>query len=167
MPFTPETPGKNMIFDKPGIPTPAWGDEEKEISHVVEGIAIFKGEYSYQDDEAGIVITGLKAKGYYIQHQRNGTFTADSSIRAFYNNTEILTNILGMDGTHPYTTAEMFIRNGMWIVQSTSPAESNSVDSPMQSAFSRALIKDEPYIDSLILGTSGATSGIYRVWIYE
>lgn len=29
MPFTPETPGKNMIFDKPGIPIPAWGDEEK------------------------------------------------------------------------------------------------------------------------------------------
>ena len=37
----------------------------------------------------------------------------------------------------------------------------------MKIEFSKALIKDEPYIDSLILGTSGATSGNYRVWLYE
>jgi len=41
------------------------------------------------------------------------------------------------------------------------------VDSAVQSGFSRALIKDEPYIDALILGTSGAASGTYRVWLYE
>ena len=37
----------------------------------------------------------------------------------------------------------------------------------MQIEFSRTLIKDEPYIDSLILGTSGDTYGNYRVCIYE
>lgn len=167
MPYKPETPGKDIVFDKPGIPTPAWGDEQKEVAQALEGTVVFKGEYPYQDTEAGIVIKDLKAKGYYIQHQRSGTYTSDTTIRAFYNNEEILTNIVGLDATDPYTTAEMFIRNGMWVVQSTSPAASNSVDSFMQSAFSRALIKDEPYIDSLILGTAGATSGTYKVWIYE
>ena len=83
------------------------------------------------------------------------------------NNTEILSNIVSLDETNPYTTAEMFVRNGMWVAQSTAPAASNSVDSFMMSVFSRALIKDEPYIDSLILGTSGAMSGTYKVWIYE
>ena len=159
-----------MIFDKPKIPTPAWGSEDKEIIHVIQGMqgnAVFKGEYTYQDNEAGIVLTDLNCKGYYIQHQRSGTKSSDTTIRAFYNNTEILTNIVSLDDTDPYTTAEMFIRSGMWVVQSTSPAASNSVDSFMQSAFSRALIKDEPYIDSLILGTSGAASGIYRVWLYS
>lgn len=165
--FTPYTPGKDMVFDKPGIPTPAWGDEQKEFSQAMEGKVTFKGEYSYQDNEAGIVLTGLRIKGYYIQHQRSGTFNSDATIRAFYNNTEILENIVSFDQTDPYSTAEMFIRNGMWVVQSTSPAASNSVDSFMQSAFSRALVKDEPYIDSLILGTSGATSGVYKVWLYE
>ena len=163
----PYTPGKDVVFIKPGIPSPAWGDETKEISLAVEGTVIFKGEYTYKDTEAGIVITGLKAKGYYIQHQRSGTFSADTTIRAFYNNTEILSNIVSLDETNPYTTAEMFVRNGMWVAQSTAPAASNSVDSFMMSAFSRALIKDEPYIDSLILGTSGAMSGTYKVWIYE
>ncbi len=170
MPNTPATPGAEMVFIKPGIPIPAWGDEDKEIIHALDtmqGTAVFKGEYDYQDTEAGIVITGLKAKGYYIQHQRSGTYTADTSIRAFYENTEVLTNLISMDATDPYTTAEMFIRSGMWVCQSTSPAATAAVDSFVQSAFSRALTKDEPYIDSLILGTSGATSGTYKVWIYE
>lgn len=48
-----------------------------------------------------------------------------------------------------------------------SARQSADVDSFMQSGFSRALIKDEPYIDALILGTSGAASGTYRVWLYE
>lgn len=55
----------------------------------------------------------------------------------------------------------------MWVCQSTLPATSVDVDSAVQSGFSRALIKDEPYIDALILGTSGAASGTYRVWLYE
>ena len=170
MPNTPATPGAEMVFIKPGIPIPAWGDEDKEIIHAIDsmqGTAVFKGEFPYQDTEAGIVITDLKAKGYYIQHQRSGTYTADTSIRAFYNNTEVLENLVSMDANNPYTTAEMFIRSGMWVCQSTAPTASMSVDSFVQSAFSRALIKDEPYIDSLILGTSGAASGTYRVWIYE
>lgn len=167
MPYTPETPGKDIVFTKPGIPSPAWDAEESEISQIVEGKAVFKGEYSYQDTEAGIVLNDLRCKGYYIQHIRSGTKSADTSIRAFYNNTEILTNIVGLDDTDAYTTAEMFIRAGMWVCQSTSPATSADVDSFMQSGFSRALIKDEPYVDALILGTSGATSGTYKVWLYE
>ena len=157
----------NDIFIKPGIPSPAWDTEESEIAKLAEGTAVFKGEYSYKDTEAGIVLNNLHCKGYYIQHIRSGTHSSDSSIRAFYKNTEILTNIIGLDETDAYTTAEMFIRSGMWVVQSTSPAASATVDSFMQSAFSRALIKDEPYIDALIMGTSGATSGTYRVWLYE
>ena len=165
--FTPETPGKDMVFVKPGIPSPAWDTEESEISKLAEGTAKFKGEYTYKDNEAGIVLNDLHCKGYYIQHIRSGTFTADSSIRAFYQNTEILSNILSLDAANTYTTAVMFIRSGMWICQSASPAASADVDSTVQSGFSRAMIKDEPYIDSLILGTSGATSGTYRVWLYE
>lgn len=61
----------------------------------------------------------------------------------------------------------MFIRSGMWVCQSSESVASADVDSTVQSGFSRALIKDEPYIDALILGTSGATSGTYRVWLYE
>lgn len=165
--FTPETPGKDMIFEKPGIPSPAWDSEDSEISKIAEGKAVFKGEFTYQDNEAGIVLNDLHCKGYYIQHVRSGTKSADTSIRAFYNNTEILTNIVNLSDTDAYTTAEMFIRSGMWVCQSTSPAASADVDSFMQSGFSRALIKDEPYIDALILGTSGAASGTYRVWLYE
>lgn len=167
MPYTPETPGKDIVFTKPGIPSPAWDSEDSEISKIAEGKAVFKGEFTYQDNEAGIVLNDLHCKGYYIQHVRSGTKTADTSIRAFYNNTEILTNIVGLSDTDAYTTSEMFIRSGMWVVQSTSPAASADVDSPVQSGFSRALIKDEPYIDALILGTSGAASGTYRVWLYE
>lgn len=167
MPYTPETPGKDIVFTKPGIPSPAWDSEDSEISKIAEGKAVFKGEFTYQDNEAGIVLNDLHCKGYYVQHVRSGTKTADTSIRAFYNNTEILTNIVGLGDTDAYTTAEMFIRSGMWVVQSTSPAASADVDSPVQSGFSRALIKDEPYIDALILGTSGAASGTYRVWLYE
>lgn len=155
------------VFIKPGIPSPAWDSEETEIAQIAEGRAVFKGEYTYQDTEAGIVLNNLHCKGYYVQHIRNGTKSADTSIRAFYNNTEVLTNIVGLDDTDAYTTAEMFIRSGMWVCQSTSPAASADVDSFMQSGFSRALIKDEPYIDALILGTSGATSGTYRVWLYD
>ena len=157
----------DFIAIKPGIPSPAWDAEETEISQIAEGKAVFKGEYTYNDNEAGIVLNNLHCKGYYVQHTRSGTKSADTSIRAFYQNTEILTNIVGLDDTDAYTTAEMFVRAGMWVVQSTSPASSVSVDSFVQSAFSRALIKDEPYIDSLILGTSGATSGTYKVWLYE
>ena len=167
MPYTPETPGKDIVFTKPGIPSPAWDAEDSEISQIAEGKAVFKGEYSYQDTEAGIVLNDLRCKGYYIQHLKSGTKSADTSVRAFYNNTEILTNIIGLDATDAYTTAEMFIRSGMWVVQSTSPAASADVDSFMQSGFSRALIKNEPYIDALILGTSGSSSGTYRVWLYE
>lgn len=167
MGYTPYTPGKDIEFTKPGIPSPAWNNENAEISHIVEGNVVFKGEFSYEDNEAGIVLTGLKAKGYYIQHTRSGTYSADTSIRAFYDNVEILKNLLGMDEVHPFSTAEMFIRSGMWVCQSTSPVESAEVDSFVQSGFSRALTKDEPFIDSLILGTSGAKSGIYKVWLYE
>ena len=167
MPYTPETPGKDIVFTKPGIPSPAWDAEDSEISQLAEGKEVFKGEFTYKDNEAGIVLNDLHCKGYYIQHVRSGTKSADTSIRAFYNNTEILTNIVGLGDTDAYTTAEMFIRSGMWVVQSTSPAASADVDSPVQSGFSRALIKDEPYIDALILGTSGAASGTYRVWLYE
>lgn len=167
MHYTPETPGKDIVFSKPGIPSPAWDSEDSEISKIAEGKAVFKGEFTYQDNEAGIVLNDLHCKGYYIQHVRSGTKSADTSIRAFYNNTEILTNIVNLSDTDAYTTAEMFIRSGMWVCQSTSPAASADVDSFMQSGFSRALIKDEPYIDALILGTSGAASGTYRVWLYE
>lgn len=161
------TPASEVTYFKPGIPSPAWDTEESEIAQIAEGKAVFKGEYTYQDNEAGIVLNDLHCKGYYIQHIRSGTYTSDSSVRAFYQNTEILSNILPMDGVNTHTTAEMFIRAGMWVCQSTSPAASVSVDSFMQSGFSRALIKDEPYIDALILGTSGAASGTYRVWLYE
>lgn len=167
MNYTPETPGKDIVFTKPGIPSPAWDSENSEISKIAEGKAVFKGEFTYQDNEAGIVLNDLHCKGYYIQHVRSSTKSADTSIRAFYNNTEILTNIVNLSDTDAYTTAEMFIRSGMWVCQSTSPAASADVDSFMQSGFSRALIKDEPYIDALILGTSGAASGTYRVWLYE
>ena len=165
--YTPETPGKDIVFTKPGIPSPAWNSEDSEILKIAEGKAVFKGEFTYQDNEAGIVLNDLHCKGYYIQHVRSGTKSADTSIRAFYNNTEILTNIVNLSDADAYTTAEMFIRSGMWVCQSTSPTASADVDSFMQSGFSRALIKDEPYIDALILGTSGAASGTYRVWLYE
>lgn len=157
----------NDVFIKPGIPSPAWDSEESEIAKLAEGKAVFKGEYEYQDTEAGVVLNNLHCKGYYVQHIRSGTKSADTSIRAFYKNTEILSNIVGLDDTDAYTTAEMFIRSGMWVAHSTSPAASASVDSFLQSGFSRALTKDEPYIDALILGTSGATSGTYKVWLYE
>lgn len=155
------------VFIKPGIPSPAWDSEDIEIAQIAEGKAVFKGEYTYQDNEAGIVLNNLHCKGYYVQHIRSGTKSADTSIRAFYNNTEILTNLISLNDNAAYSTAEMFIRSGMWICQSTEPVVSVDVDSTVQSGFSRALTKDEPYIDSLILGTSGATSGTYRVWIYE
>lgn len=109
----------------------------------------------------------LHCKGYYVQHIRSGTKSADTSIRAFYNNEEILINLIGLNDNAAYSTAEMFIHSGMWVCQSAEPAASTSVDSTVQSGFSRALIKDESYIDALILGTSGATSGTYRVWLYE
>lgn len=88
-------------------------------------------------------------------------------LELFYNNEEILTNLISLNNNAEYSTAEMFIRSGMWVCQSTLPATSVDVDSAVQSGFSRALIKDEPYIDALILGTSGAASGTYRVWLYE
>ena len=155
------------VFIKPGIPSPAWDSEDIEIAQIAEGKAVFKGEYTYQDNEAGIVLNNLHCKGYYVQHIRSGTKSADTSIRAFYNNTEILTNLISLNDNAAYSTAEMFIRSGMWICQSTEPVVSVDVDSTVQSGFSRALTKDEPYIDALILGTSGATSGTYRVWLYE
>ena len=161
------TPASEVTYFKPGIPSPAWDTEESEIAQIAEGKAVFKGEYTYQDNEAGIVLNDLHCKGYYVQHIRSGTRSSDTSIRAFYKNTEVLTNIVSLDETDAYTTSEMFIRAGMWVCQSTSPAASVDVDSFMQSGFSRALIKDEPFIDALILGTSGATSGTYRVWLYE
>ena len=155
------------IFIKPGIPSPAWDSEDTEITQIAEGKAVFKGEYTYQDNEAGIVLNDLHCKVYYVQHIRSGTKSADTSIRAFYNNEEILTNLISLNDNAAYSTAEMFIRSGMWACQSAEPAVSADVDSTVQSEFSRALIKDEPYIDALILGTSGATSGTYRVWLYE
>lgn len=157
----------NDIFIKPGIPSPAWDSEDTEIAQIAEGKAVFKGEYTYQDNEAGIVLNDLRCKGYYVQHIRSGTKSADTSIRAFYNNEEILTNLISLSNNAEYSTAEMFIRSGMWICQSSEPVASVDVDSTVQSGFSRALIKDEPYIDALILGTSGAASGTYRVWLYE
>lgn len=157
----------NDIFIKPGIPSPAWDSEDTEIAQIAVGKAVFKGEYTYQDNEAGIVLNDLYCKGYYVQHIRSGTKSADTSIRAFYNNEEILTNLISLNNNAAYSTAEMFIRSGMWVCQSTEPAASVDVDSTVQSGFSRALIKDEPYIDALILGTSGAASGTYRVWLYE
>lgn len=167
MPFTPETPGKDMVFDKPGIPTPAWRDEEKEISHAAGGTAVFKGEFTYQDSEAGIVLNNLNVKGYYIQHKRSGTFTSNTSIRAYYNNELIMENYMSLDSTKPHSSAEMFIRSGMWVGQSTIPVSDMNTDSAVEGTFSRALTKDEPYITDLILGTDGASSGTYRVWIYE
>lgn len=157
----------NDIFIKPGIPSPAWDSEDTEIAQIADGKAVFKGEYTYQDNEAGIVLNDLHCKGYYVQHIRSGTKSADTSIRAFYNNEEILTNLISLNDNAAYSTAEMFIRFGMWVCQSTEPAASVDVDSTVQSGFSRALVKDEPYIDALILGTSGAASGTYRVWLYE
>lgn len=157
----------NDIFIKPGIPSPAWDSEDTEIAQIAEGKAVFKGEYTYQDNEAGIVLNDLHCKGYYVQHIRSGTKSADTSIRAFYNNEEILTNLISLNNNAAYSTAEMFIRSGMWVCQSSEFVASADVDSTVQSGFSRALIKDEPYIDALILGTSGATSGTYRVWLYE
>lgn len=157
----------NDIFIKPGIPSPAWDSEDTEIAQIAEGKAVFKGEYTYQDNEAGIVLNDLHCKGYYVQHIRSGTKSADTSIRAFYNNEEILTNLISINNNAAYSTAEMFIRSGMWVCQSSESVASADVDSTVQSGFSRALIKDEPYIDALILGTSGATSGTYRVWLYE
>lgn len=157
----------NDIFIKPGIPSPAWDSEDTEIAQIAEGKAVFKGEYTYQDNEAGIVLNDLHCKGYYVQHIRSGTKSADTSIRAFYNNEEILTNLISLNNNAAYSTAEMFIRSGMWVCQSSESVASADVDSTVQSGFSRALIKDEPYIDALILGTSGATSGTYRVWLYE
>lgn len=157
----------NDIFIKPGIPSPAWDSEDTEIAQIAEGKAVFKGEYTYQDNEAGIVLNDLHCKGYYVQHIRSGTKSDDTSIRAFYNNEEILTNLISLNNNAAYSTAEMFIRSGMWVCQSSESVASADVDSTVQSGFSRALIKDEPYIDALILGTSGATSGTYRVWLYE
>lgn len=157
----------NDIFIKPGIPSPAWDSEDTGIAQIAEGKAVFKGEYTYQDNEAGIVLNDLHCKGYYVQHIRSGTKSADTSIRAFYNNEEILTNLISLNNNAAYSTAEMFIRSGMWVCQSSESVASADVDSTVQSGFSRALIKDEPYIDALILGTSGATSGTYRVWLYE
>lgn len=157
----------NDIFIKPGISSPAWDSEDTEIAQIAEGKAVFKGEYTYQDNEAGIVLNDLHCKGYYVQHIRSGTKSADTSIRAFYNNEEILTNLISLNNNAAYSTAEMFIRSGMWVCQSSESVASADVDSTVQSGFSRALIKDEPYIDALILGTSGATSGTYRVWLYE
>lgn len=156
-----------IFFIKPGIPSPAWDSEDTEIAQIAEGKAVFKGEYTYQDNEAGIVLNDLHCKGYYVQHIRSGTKSADTSIRAFYNNEEILTNLISINNNAAYSTAEMFIRSGMWVCQSSESVASADVDSTVQSGFSRALIKDEPYIDALILGTSGATSGTYRVWLYE
>lgn len=135
----------NDIFIKPGIPSPAWDSEDTEIAQIAEGKAVFKGEYTYQDNEAGIVLNDLHCKGYE----------------------EILTNLISLNNNAAYSTAEMFIRSGMWVCQSSESVASADVDSTVQSGFSRALIKDEPYIDALILGTSGATSGTYRVWLYE
>ena len=157
----------NDIFIKPGIPSPAWDSEDTEIAQIAEGKAVFKGEYTYQDNEAGIVLNDLHCKGYYVQHIRSGTKSADTSIRAFYNNEEILTNLISLNNNAAYSTAEMFIRSGMLVCQSSESVASADVDSTVQSGFSRALIKDEPYIDALILGTSGATSGTYRVWLYD
>lgn len=150
---------------KPGIPKPAWVDEI--ASSVGSGNAVFKGSFTYQDTEAGIVLNDLKAKGYYIQHTRNGVYSADSNIRAYYNDELIITNILPLDTNNQHSTAEMFIRNGMWVCQSTQPVANLQTDSIVENTFARAMVSDEPFITDLILGTSGATSGIYRVWLYE
>lgn len=56
----------NDIFIKPGIPSPAWDSEDTEIAQIAEGKAVFKGEYTYQDNEAGIVLNDLHCKGYYV-----------------------------------------------------------------------------------------------------
>lgn len=48
MPYTSETPGKDIVFTKPGIPSPAWDSEDSEISKIAEGKAVFKGEFTYQ-----------------------------------------------------------------------------------------------------------------------
>lgn len=163
--YKPETPGKEIVFDKPGIPNPAWNEEAKAFGGAK---AKFKGSFQYTANEAGVVIHDLKAKGCYVQHIRSGTFTANSSIRAYYNDALIITANVVMSADAPYSSSEIFIRDGMWVAQATDPAiEADSMDVPVTSVYSRALEKDEPYITDLILGTSGASSGEYRVWIYE
>lgn len=159
---------------KPGIPIPAWADhgevtidEVKQLVNASKGNVVFKGVYDYKDTEAGVVLNDLKAKGYYIQHTRSGTFTADNNIRAYYNDVVILTNAVSMNADNPYTTSEMFIRNEMWICQNTEPVLEMTDVGVIVETFSRALTKDEPYITDLILSTSGSTSGSYRVWLYE
>lgn len=71
-----------------------------------------------------------------------------------------------MNADNPYTSAEMFIRNGMWVCQNTEPVVEMTDVGIVIEAFSRALTKDEPYITDIILSTSGSTSGSYRVWLY-
>lgn len=158
---------------KPGIPIPAWNDhgeitinEIRQTINSEKGNVVFKGVFDYKDTEAGIVLNNLNAKGYYIQHTRSGTFTANNNIRAYYNDVVILTNSVSMNADNPYTSAEMFIRNGMWVCQNTEPVVEMTDVGIVIEAFSRALTKDEPYITDIILSTSGSTSGSYRVWLY-
>ena len=67
----PYTPGKDVVFIKSGIPSPAWGDETKEISLAVEGTVTFKGEYTYKDTEAGMTIVyNFFTDGYSIYCER-------------------------------------------------------------------------------------------------
>lgn len=142
----------------------------KEIENVIQhdfGTSVFKGEFSYQDNEVGIVLNNLNAKGYYIQHKRSGTFTSNTSIRAYYNDELIMENYMSLDAEKPHSSAEMFVRSGMWVGQSTSLVSDMNTDSPVEGTFSRALTKTKLYITDLILGTDGASSGTYRVWIYE
>lgn len=160
-----EAASKSFIPIKPGIPKPAWSEED--LVSVDFGNAVFKGSFNYKDTEAGIVLNDLKVKGYYIQHTRSGTFTAETNIRAYYNNNLIVTNILPLDETNPHSTAEMFIRSGMWICQSTQPVANLQTDSVVENTFARAMVSENPYITDIILGTSGASSGVYRVWLYE
>ena len=154
MAYIDEAATRPLVLIKPGIPKPAWNEED--FNSVDFGKAVFKGSFDYKDTEAGIVLNNLKAKGYYIQH-----------IRAYYNDNLIITNILPMDENNQYSTSEMFIRSGLWICQSTQPIANLRSDSIVENTFARAMVDDNPVITDLILGTSGATSGIYRVWVYE
>ena len=165
MAYIDEAATQPLVLIKPGIPKPAWNEED--FNSVDFGKAVFKGSFDYKDTEAGIVLNNLKAKGYYIQHTRNGVYSSDSDIRAYYNDNLIITNILPMDENNQYSTAEMFIRSGLWVCQSTQPIANLRSDSIVENTFARAMVDDNPVITDLILGTSGATSGIYRVWTYE
>lgn len=51
MPYTPETPGKDIAFDKPGIPSPAWNDEvsgsySSGVYELIDSVTLNEDVYS-------------------------------------------------------------------------------------------------------------------------